>query len=93
MSKGALSTVTPSIFVSNKFYVRDLELAKLVINDSKNLFLHNHFVLHKSVDVSTFANMLHSVIAYTMPSIVINVVYTKIVMCLMLPCVSKLVVQ
>ena len=46
MSKGALSTVTPSIFVSNKFYVRDLELAKLVINDSKNLFLHNHFVLH-----------------------------------------------
>ena len=60
MSKGALSTVKPSIFVSNKFYVRDLELAKLVINDSKNLFLHNHFVLHKSVDVSTFANMLHS---------------------------------
>ena len=60
MSKGALSTVTPSIFVSNKFYVRDLELAKLVINDSKNLFLHNHFVLHKSVDVPTFTALLHS---------------------------------
>ena len=60
MSKGALSTVKPSIFVSNKFYVRDLELAKLVINDSKNLFLHNHFVLHKSVDVPAFTTMLHS---------------------------------
>ena len=50
----------PSIFLSNKFFVHDLELAKLIINDGKSLFLHNHFILHKSVDVSAFTSLLYS---------------------------------